>query len=280
MSSHKQQTIFDANIGRTYYAGPAYFACDDYDFSYSPGYVISNEDIHTITGIIEKPLNNVLTVAASGDQPMFYALRGAKNIDTFDMTACACAIMDIKTTAIHKLKHEEYAELLENLSTSVQPALTVEQATPKIISDMPSRSAEFLSGMRNCGMFTRGFGPQMYTYNMPTTEEYNKMRKKIKRPFNFIWSDITNLHTHLTKQYDMINVSNIFEWLYPEQMHPTLNKLRPHINIGGYIQATIMRKDNRVINTFRHAAKQHGNWATVQTLELHPYNILLLQRVR
>ena len=82
---------------------------------YSPSYVLTNEDIRWVSGLTQNKGPRVLTVAASGDHPMFYAMRGATNIDTFDISFCAKVAMDIKTAAIQKLSRDEYVQLLNDM---------------------------------------------------------------------------------------------------------------------------------------------------------------------
>ncbi len=269
----KQPNCIDA---RKRFVGQLYIPGLNNNLSYSPAYAISNEDIHNVTKN-ETNGPDVLTVAASGDQPMFYAIGAAKNIDTFDVSYCARAIMDVKTTAIHKLNRTDYTDLMQALSKTCTPANT--HKMPEIIPHMPQDTADFIKNMDRCGIFSKGFGPLSYPDNVPTDTEYEKMRQTIKTPFNFIWSDLTDLHTHLTKEYDIINISNIFEWLPPETIVPTINNLRQHLKIGGYIQATV-GPDCWTLDLFDQAARHGEPWGEVMIDPHMFWSKMMLLRTR
>ena len=53
--------------------------------------------------------------------------------------------------------------------------------------------------------------------------------------FNFIWSDVLSLHTKLSNQYDVINLSNIFSYFGSEQIAQTIANLKPFLKVGGRI---------------------------------------------
>ncbi len=113
-----------------------------------------------------------------------------------------------------------------------------------------------------------------------------QMRNKIHEPFKFIWSDIKSLHTHLTDEYDTINLSNIFEYMTPQQIHQTLASLRNHVRPGGTIIAQtgnwgIAHK----ITAYRDAVKKFKRWARIGCIRKDKTNInsemiVILQRTR
>ena len=82
---------------------------------YSPSYVLTNEDIRTILALQSVKDKNVLTVAGGGEHPMFYKMAGAKNVDAFDISYCAKAIMDLKTTALPMIDNFQFNNFVFNL---------------------------------------------------------------------------------------------------------------------------------------------------------------------
>ena len=72
------------------YINPAFFS------QFSLAYIATNENIRYEIGLTETNKKSILTIAGSGDQPIFYSLNGAKDIDTFDISFCSKVIMDIK----------------------------------------------------------------------------------------------------------------------------------------------------------------------------------------
>lgn len=198
-----------------------------------PAYTISNEDLRWATTQIPNS-NRVLTTAGSGDQALFYKIAGATHIDTFDFTPYARVIQDIKTTAIQNLTREDYVRLINDLYGARNPEAV--KNMPHIMYSMPGASAEILRKHRAPDMFNAGCAACMYPHNLPTDAEYKKLKSEIHEPFKFILSDLAELHAKLTTEYDLINLSNIFDKSYDwkEQVY-TLANLIKHVRVGGKI---------------------------------------------
>lgn len=251
---------------------------------YSPAYVVTNEDIRWVSGLTSTEAKKVLTVMGSGDQPMFYSLNGATEIDTFDISFCAKAISDIKTVAIHKLSRKDYARLLNDLhfSRNISSIPNIKQ----MLSEIPKNSQTFIQQMNDCNIFSNGLSPQNYIDHLPTNEEFEIMKGKISKPFNFIWTDINSLHAHLTKEYDVINLSNILEYMKKDQIHSILASLRNYVRPEGYIIAQTGNwgiYKNR--QAFYEASKKFKRWAKIGYIQKDKTNansemIAVLQRTR
>lgn len=251
---------------------------------YSPSYVLTNEDIRWVSNLTNGNGKRVLTVAASGDHPMFYAMRGATDIDTFDISFCAKVAMDIKTAAIKKLSRDQYIQLLDNMHNAKDmsqiPYIT------ELMPNIPQNSAYFIQQMNNYPIFSNGLNPSSYQEIIPTDAEYNQMRNAVQKPFKFIWTDIKSLHTHLLHEYDIINLSNIFEYMTPQQIHQTLAALRCHVRRGGTIIAQTgswgIHRNNRA---YYDASQKFKRWARIGCIRKDKTNInsemiVILQRTR
>ena len=251
---------------------------------YSPSYVLTNEDIRWVSNLTNGNGKHVLTVAASGDHPMFYAMRGATDIDTFDISFCAKVAMDIKTAAIKKLSRDQYIQLLDNMHNAKDmsqiPYIT------ELMPNIPQNSAYFIQQMNNYPIFSNGLNPSSYQEIIPTDAEYDQMRNAVQKPFKFIWTDIKSLHTHLLHEYDIINLSNIFEYMTPQQIHQTLAALRCHVRRGGTIIAQTgswgIHRNNRA---YYDASQKFKRWARVGYIrqdknKANSEMIAILQRTR
>lgn len=251
------------------------------NLDYSHAYVVTNEDLRFSTSVKNANNARVLTVAASGEQPLFYLLGGAKHVDTFDITFCAKAVMDIKFAAIQqKLPYTEYKKLLSELYFN--PNVSQSGTMQKLFKNMPSDSVKFIRGMNGCKIFNNGLAPESYQKNNLNNIEYDKLCDLVKSNMNFIWSDVAKIHTKLTTEYDIINLSNIFEW-FPELMLPVLNNLHDNISIGGMvlIQSGHPIPFNKNVPLFLEAQKKFGSWAKVGMIHIHTTdNIAVLQRLR
>lgn len=199
---------------------------------YSPAYPTTNEDWRFAMTELNPAGKSVLTVTGSGDQPIAFAISGARDIDTFDTTFFARVIMDMKTSAIQTMNRDQYYSFVDDLDkTSNVCDIT---GYEKIKSVCPMQSILAAKQMRGCRIFNQGCNT--YPEYMPNESEYNAAKKIIKQPINFIWSDIAELHTQLNKEYDIIYLSNIFEYFHNRQkITNVLNNLKPFVKIGGEI---------------------------------------------
>ncbi|MBP5364176.1 MAG: DUF3419 family protein [Alphaproteobacteria bacterium] len=199
---------------------------------FSPAYITSNENLKREVSLTPNA-HDVLTIAGSGDQALYYKMAGATHVDTFDISYCARVIQDIKTTAIHQMSYMEYFVLLETLHTSYNVAKIplISQMSPYL----PQDTLNFINDMNGYPMFSRGINPFFSPCLHPTRAEYKKMQLCVPAQFNFIWSDVLSLHTKLSSQYDVINLSNIFSYFENEQITQTIESLKPFLKVSGYI---------------------------------------------
>ena len=216
-----------------YKYGTQYLSWPGHPLDYSHAYVVSNENLRHTTGLTRDMGRRVLTVAGSGEQPLFYTINGATQIDTFDISYCARAIMDIKTQAIRSgMPYEQYKKLLKDLHFA--PSASKVSGVSEILPKIPAHSAQFVRGMDGYRIFGNGLNPEYYASEMISETEYKTLQKALRGAFKFIWSDVATLHTQLNGEYDVINLSNIFEWS-PDLIQPTLTNLRNYVRTGGYI---------------------------------------------
>lgn len=261
--------------------GTTFLPWRGHGLEYSHAYVASNEDLRYTTGLTRHMGRRVLTTAGSGDQPLFYTLNGAAQTDTFDISFCAKAIMDIKTAAIQSgMPYEQYKNMLGQLHDA--PAASKTENIPEILSRIPRDSAEFVRGMDGYRIFGNGLHPDNYATEQPNADEYAMLQKTITGPFKFIWSDVADLHTQLITEYDVINLSNIFEWS-PNLIIPTLASLRNHVRPGGIIlvQTGHPIAIHRNYKNFQQAQDKFKRWARIGiNNKMHDTNVIILQRTR
>ncbi len=200
---------------------------------YAAAYTVSNEDQRWATAVFPNA-KRILTVAASGDQALFYRLNGATHIDTFDITHFAHGIQDIKTTAIKMLTYEEYIKLLLDLNHANDNEMQIHNMD-KIAQQMPSDSAKLLTAPAPMmGRFNAGIASLKFKDQFPTKAEYARLQATINQPFPFVHSALHDLHKNVSGGYDIINTSNIFDKGYeaPEQSKIIANML-PKLAVGG-----------------------------------------------
>lgn len=199
---------------------------------YSPAYATTNEDWRFAMHELNPAGKSVLTVTASGDQPIAFAISGATKIDTFDTSYFARVIMDLKTSAIQTLDHGQYNQFVRELrdTKSVRDIRDYD----KIATVCPKQTIVVARQMAGCKIFNAGTGT--CSEYMPNNDEYNIAKQKITGPMNFIWSDLQELHQELNQEYDIIYLSNILEYFTGlKKITSVLNNIKPFVKIGGEI---------------------------------------------
>ncbi len=250
---------------------------------YAPAYLVTNEDLSLLSAHFNGASRDVLTVAASGDQPLFYAANGARRIDTFDITFCAKVVMDIKTAAIKILDRGQYDALLVGLDAvraGNNIKITSVQNMDKVIAAMPADTAEFVTRMSDKHIF--GYGITTGGRDNLSISDYDRLRALVNGPFNFIWSDIADVQKYLDVQYDIINVSNIFEWTERKDaaiIEPIVKSLINFLKPNGYIVSMQLGRFSCVPGIFAGIAKKSGNTMS-HILGDAGKNLIVLQRTR
>ena len=140
--------------------------------------------------------------------------------------------MDLKTSAIQTLDHEQYGQFVRELrdTKSVRDI----RGYDKIATVCPKQTIIVAKQMDGCKIFNAGTGTR--SEYMLNNDEYNIAKQKITGPMNFIWSDLQELHQELNQKYDIIYLSNIFEYFHNRQkITNVLNNLKPFVKMGGEI---------------------------------------------
>ena len=207
---------------------------------YAPAYIVAtqerlNNDMkYMYNKKDKKTCAKVLTVAASGDHPIFCKLYGAENITTFDITYTAKVIMDIKTAAIQEFGLWDYESLIESCWNNKN--LMSIKAINKIMPYLDTNTQNYLCAMDGkFPLFIHGLEP-FYSYSKLTKKQYKTLQKSVDAPFPFIWSDIANLDAKLgDNTYDFIHLSNIFDYVSNDVQKSVLQQLIKRLNPGGRI---------------------------------------------
>lgn len=267
MDLEKALSTYDLRTGDY---GAANFA------QFSPAYAQTNEDIREVMWTLKPaPGAHVLTVTGSGDQALHYALANAAHIDTFDITFNAKMMMDIKTTALQKLDRMDYLRLVNSVARS-RDISTVSQYQ-QIEQFLPADTRDYVRAMRGAHL-VRGGSYFETLYN----DEYAKLQKLVKKPFNFIWTDLSDLSSHLTQEYDQIYLSNILQYhARPEYVTPLISDLARFVKSGGLIMVNVapffVGEDIEVAQHLKQHAEKTG-LGTVKIIRNHFYHMCVLQK--
>lgn len=243
---------------------------------FSPAYVATNEDVREALRVLQPGRGaSILTVAASGDQALLYKLAGAGRVDTFDITYNAKMIMDIKTSGIQRLEHVEYLRLLNQIKTS-RDIYKIRQYQ-QIVEYMPDDTREYVRAMRGVRL-TRGGILDTVLF----TNEYACAKELIKEPFNFIWTDLTNLSARVTMQYDQIYLSNILQYnTSPEYVVGVICDLATKLKSGGKILVNIapwFDGDELIAMKNLQALAAQSGLGLVKIIQNHVHHMCILEK--
>ena len=263
-------------------------AGDRFFGTYSQAYTVTNEKLRKTMRFVPKNCQNALVVAGSGDHPLFCSLYGAKHIDTFDISFNAKCIMDIKVSALQCLNYKEYKQFLNDLYTEHDDSNQITEIANmgEILSKLPETERDYIYTMRNFSLFSRGDSPEI-TGTVPTFFEYYKLRLKSIQPYNFLQTDIMNLADSLTKSYDFMHLSNIFDYVRSSEYPDLVMALMKHINPGGRIVTQFMNSGrDEVFCLYMHMAKKadNNNWCfykkNIKQNTLYNNGIYVLEHTR
>ena len=255
--------------------------------TYSQAYTVTNEDLRKSMRFMPEKCENALVVAASGDHPLFCSLYGAKNVDTFDISYNAKCIMDIKTLALNTLNHQDYIRFIKDLYDISVPLMDVKNMD-RVLYKLPKTEYDYIYALRESPIFIR----KSISLNgavLPTQFEYNKLQESVKSPYNFILSDICKMGGKLTKSYDFMHLSNIFDYVQSFYYEIVISSLMEHVNPGGRIVTQFFAGGNDTVfgTRIEKMVKERKNWIfnkkminSVGKFDYLRNGIYVLERVR
>lgn len=175
---------------------------------YDKIYYSTNEELNKILKNTDIKNKKVLTVQASGDQPLYFLYNGAKEVDTFDINKLTFYHYILKIWFIRYLNVQYHniknINIIKELLLMVEPQNENEQKAYKYWH-------RYIDEIYSIYMlYTNKFGTR------PNLFQNLACLKEINTNFNFYNVDITK-QIDIDKKYDIIYTSNIFEYIYKEQ---------------------------------------------------------------
>ena len=192
---------------------------------WAPIYPFCTENIAGYFEKLDFKDKKVLTVASSGDHVFNSILRGAKEIEVFDINRLTSYYIELKKAAISVMKYEEFLDFFTFTMKNKDTAF--EKKEYKKISDFLSKEDKFFwdslykeysgSDLRSKLFVAKStFHSSEEESNLYLNEEqYYKLQKKINQvSIKFIESDVVELDKRITNmKYDLIMLSNISDYI-------------------------------------------------------------------
>ena len=227
---------------------------------YSGVYPYSNEKLNVLFKNLNLKDKDVLTVAGSGDHAFYSYNNGANNVDLFDINCLAkyyyyLRIWIIKYynsfyfDDISNFKHYiDFSEYFNNLFCLVNPTSEDEKKAHeywKLLYEQCSIKWK----NNGIGYFLRNKLFRADTERINLISDLSVIKDKItNNNFNFYNCDITGNQTGIDKVYDVIFLSNIFEYLDDEESIRLKNNICRLIKNDGYIVLSNVRENLSQIN--------------------------------
>ena len=196
-------------------------------------YKSSNEKLSNINKYF-KNKNNILTVISSSDQIINSILEGIVNIDAFDISTFPKYFLFLKLAAIKKLSKEEYIDFFFETPTTKE---IYDDLYDVIRQDLSKENKEFWDSLfdyfdwydiYNSTLFSSEFMNKktIIEENVYLKEEnYNKLKSMIDSVnINTYTGNILNLNNLYSKEYDIIYLSNIINYVDKIEYKKLLDK--------------------------------------------------------
>lgn len=186
-------------------------------------YLFSNENI---SGYLNQIGNldggRVLTVGASGDHAFEAYARGAARVDTFDINSAQRCVIELKNHMIRNLSYSDFMDFFFEKATFFSPDII--KPIQKNFSDGLKDFLMQYYCERGYSMF-KYLGAQTGQYEMKNLsylanqDAYQKLAAKLPESIDFKHCGIDGVSYAFQQRarYDLIMLSNIFEYLYTDK---------------------------------------------------------------
>ena len=221
-------------------------------------YPFSTENIKGYYELLDLENKDILTVGASGDHTINLELENVKSSDYFDINPFTKYYYELKIAAIKSLDYNEFLEFFcyedyPKTFNKNKKAFNLEmykKISPYLKDDTKifwdSLYLE-VSGIdiRNSNLFSKDEEPLRVikkANNYLDEFNYNNLKNNIKLKPNFYQSNIVKLDKKLNKQYDIIMLSNIAQYIerifdknHLENLKEVILKLEDKLKDNGII---------------------------------------------
>lgn len=185
-------------------------------------YLFSNENVSGYLSELDLNRKSVLSVAAGGDHAFECLLRGASFVDVYDINYAQKVVVELKTHMIKSLPYEDFMdfffstsgffnrEIIEPIWHKFSPELNIFMSWYYALGDAAARRM-FVYGRSTCVI--EDFDQISY---LSCRENYDKLAKILPNKINFVHSEVHQLTKKTDKQYDVVLMSNIFDYTYDQ----------------------------------------------------------------
>lgn len=224
----------------------------------SPVYEYTTEDIASAIETYN-PQDRILTVLSSGDHIFDYILRGAENIESFDLNIITKYYYELKRAIIEKLNYEDFLKIVGQIvpyGLSHLNELNLSEETYEFWSYYKENQLK----ERYERVLLKSYPPGSRRYNLYFNEDsYNRLqtvlRNGIVTPFHH--STACDLHKKIQGEFSEINFSSIYSLIPKREIPKVIKRLKPHLTDNGQmIFYSFGRKDSKAYSKYHLIEKE------------------------
>ena len=184
-------------------------------------YCFTNENIPAYLRALHMPSDGrVLTVGASGDQMFESYLAGASHVDMFDININQRHIIELKNHMIRDLEYERFMDFFFSNLHFFDKEI-IKPIYPKFSDGLKSYlswmdGANATDVFKFSGVHNPDFDANCLSF-IASKDSYNQLKSVLPAQISFVQSDISGLSATFNNKYDVILLSNIFDYMYPEE---------------------------------------------------------------
>lgn len=191
-----------------------------------PVYLFTNENVYgTLKTAGDLANKKILTVGASGDHVFESYLLGAGDVHTFDINSNQKNVIELKNHMIRNLPYANFMDFFfstdnffnQNILKPIRHKLSNNlQNFLKKCSDN-----DICKNFKYRAAFTSEYEIKMLQY-ISNESNYNTVRDRLPKQIPFLHCSLSQLANTTTQKYDLILLSNIFDYLYSDSYDKAL----------------------------------------------------------
>ena len=203
---------------------------------HTPVYEYTTEDIGNSIGHYTSK-DRILTVLSSGDHVFNYLLRGAEDIEAFDLNVITKYYYKLKRAIIEKLSYDDFLKEVSNLvpyGLAHLEELNIDGETYDFWNFYRQVQAEDRYERALLKVFPAGSKRYNLYFN---SDSYKRLQEILRSGVNvpFHHANTLNLHKSITGQFSEINLSSIYSLIPKKDIPKVIRKLKPHLTEDGQI---------------------------------------------
>jgi len=218
----------------SYYGISRQYGWSHYD-KYSKIYNSSNEDLWTLFANIDVKNKSVLSVLSSGNQALHCLNNGAKSVDVFDINKLTNYFFGLRLISLKYLGTsflgfdddfiKNVKKIVNNCSLDSDYENEILDYWILILRKIPKK--RFFDFMFRCGNYGNEIDDEKLLIDRVKDYKYTF--------YNF---DLSDNVSECKNKYDVLILSNIHDYVFPEQMELFAENIYKLLNSGGYAITT------------------------------------------